>query len=146
MLPGFLSQMLLLMNSGLVLQDAFCRVAEGYEGLPEQRRNYFTEAICEMHRRSLQNGENVIRQFQQFGRGCGVKEVARVSSIMAENLNRGTDLWQQLAEESSQLWQERRRMAMEQIRLSESKMSFPLGILMISLLLVTAAPALMQLS
>lgn len=144
-LPGFLNQLLLLMNSGMVLQDAFCRIAEGYSQLPEKRKNYFTEEICRIHQSGMRNGENVIHLFYRFGQSSGVKELARVSSIMVENLRKGTDLWERLAEEGEQLWQERKRAAMEAIRVGESKMSFPLGLLMMSLLLVTAAPAMMQL-
>jgi len=33
---------------------------------------------------------------------------------------------------------------MEKIRVAETKMSFPLGLLLIALLLITAAPAMMQ--
>ena len=61
-----------------------------------------------------------------------------------ENQNRGTDLWDKLAEQSEMLWEERKRAAMRKIRLSESKMSFPLGILLIALIVITAAPAMLQ--
>ena len=144
-LPGFLSQILLLMNGGMMLRDAFCRTAEGYASLPDIQKNYFTEEICRIKETADKTGENPIRLFSAFGRSSGVKELARISSIMAENQNRGTDLWERLAEESDQLWQERKRAVMERMRIGESKMSFPLGILMLSLLLVTAAPAMMQL-
>ena len=144
-LPGFLSRILLLMNSGMTLQDAFFRAAEGYSTLPQKQKNYFMEEVCRLKLKSEKNGENPIRLFSSFGRSCGVKEVARISSIMLENQNRGTDLWERLAEEGEVLWQERKRACLERMRVGESKMSFPLGILMMALLLVTAAPAMLQL-
>lgn len=54
------------------------------------------------------------------------------------------DLWDKLADEGEQLWRERKRTALEKIRLSESKMSFPLALLLIALILITAAPAMLQ--
>ena len=39
---------------------------------------------------------------------------------------------------------QRKRAAMERIKLSESKMSFPLGLLLTALILITAAPAMLQ--
>ena len=144
-LPGFLSQILLLMNSGLMLQDAFLRIADSYRCLPDRQKDCFTEEVCRIGLKAQMTGENPIRLFASFGRSSGVKELARISSIMLENQNRGTDLWDRLAEESELLWQERKRAVMERMRVNESKMSFPLGILMLSLLLVTAAPAMMQL-
>ena len=53
-------------------------------------------------------------------------------------------MWDKLADEGENLWAERKRIAMEKIRLSESKMSFPLGLLLIALILITAAPAMLQ--
>lgn len=144
-LPGFVSQILLLMNSGMMLQDAFMRIGEGYSRLPEREKNFFTEEIVKIKSVAEKNGENPIRLFCSFGRSSGIKELARISSIMLENQNRGTDLWERLADESDQLWQERKRAALEKMRTGESKMSFPLGILMLALLLVTAAPAMLQL-
>ena len=144
-LPGFLSQILLLMNGGMMLQDAFLKIAEGYGNLPDRQKNYFTEEICRIKSKTEKSGENPIRLFCSFGRSSGVKELARISTIMLENQNRGTDLWEHLADESDLLWQERKRAAIEKMRVGESKMSFPLGILMMSLLLITAAPAMMQL-
>ena len=82
--------------------------------------------------------------FYQFGRRSQVKELIRVSGIMMENMDKGNDLWDKLAEEGELLWQERKRLALEKMRVSESKMSFPLGLLLISLVLVTAGPALLQ--
>ena len=56
----------------------------------------------------------------------------------------GADIWDKLARESEELWAERKRAAMERIKLSESKMSFPLGLLLTALILITAAPAMLQ--
>ena len=36
-LPGFINQLLLLMNSGAVLTEAFCKIAEGYGVLDERK-------------------------------------------------------------------------------------------------------------
>ena len=145
MLPGFLSQLLLLMNSGMVMESAFRSIADSYERMPEHRQNSFTREICRIQTEGSRTGENPIKLFYVYGRSSGIRELSRTAGIMAENLNRGNDIWERLAEESSALWQERKRIAMEQIRIGESKMSFPLGILMAALLLVTAAPAMMQL-
>lgn len=146
MLPGFLSQLLLLMDSGMIMKTAFDTVADGYSRLQPARQNSFTREICRIHMTAARTGENPILLLYAFSRNCGIRELSRTAGLLAENMDKGTDLWDRLEEESRMLWQEKKQMAMEQIRLSESKMSFPLGILMIALLLVTAAPAMMQLS
>lgn len=143
-LPGFINQLLLLMNSGVILQDAFCRIADGYGQLPEARQNYFTREIYNIYQSAAETGESVIPGFYRFGRFSGVKELTRVSNILMENRDKGTDLWEKLAEQSEALWAERKRLALERIRLAESKMSFPLGLLLLALIIITAAPAMMQ--
>lgn len=144
-LPGFLNRLLLLLNSGLALVDAFCRIAEGYEDLAENQQNSFTRAVCRIVQVSKTNGVNVIVQFHQFARLSGVKELTRISSMLVEHMDKGTDLWEKLEREGEQLWQARKRLVLEKMRLAESKMSFPLGLLLIALLIVTAGPALMEL-
>ena len=144
-LPGFLSQLLLLMNSGLVLSDAFLRIADGYGSVPETQQTLFMKEICRICQRAARTGESPVRLFCQFSQNSGVRELARVAGILEASLETGADLWEKLAEQSAQLWENRKRLALEKIRVGESKMSFPLGILMIALLLVTAAPAMLQL-
>lgn len=143
-LPGFINQLLLFMHSGAILTDAFCKIAVSYGKLDAKRQNYFTEQIYNIYVASQHNGENVIASFCKFARTSNVKELARVAAIMSENLNRGSDLWEKLAEQSENLWEERKRTALSKIRLSESKMSFPLGILLMALIMITAAPAMLQ--
>lgn len=144
-LPGFINRLLLLMNSGAVLNEAFCKIAIEYQNTDDDRKNFFTEEICRIYEESQRNGESVIKGFYRFGRESNVRELSRVANILAENQNRGTDLWDKLAEQGELLWEERKRTAMKEIRMAESKMSFPLGILLIALIIITAAPAMLQL-
>lgn len=142
-LPGFLSELLLLLNSGMVLQDAFHRIGEGYGVLSAAQQNYFTREIVRIYQVSLTTGENVVMLFYGFSRSVGLKEMNRIAGIMAENLDKGTDLWDKLEAEGEQLWQERKRLVLEKIRVGESKMSFPMGLLLMALVIITAMPALM---
>ena len=143
-LPGFINQLLLLMNSGVTAQEAFVKIGKSYSRLPEERQNYFTREITEINRTSRRAGESVVAGFYRFSRFSGVKELTRAANILMENRDRGTDLWEKLAEQGEALWAERKRMALERIRLAESKMSFPLGIMLLALIIITAAPAMMQ--
>ncbi len=144
MLPGFVSQLLLLLNSGMVLQTAFQRIAEGYDAFPETEKNIFMKDVCRIQKQSEQTGENAVRIFYQYSQNSCSPELIRVAGIMAASLDTGADLWDKLAEQGDALWESRKRLTLEKIRVGESKMSFPLGILMTALLLVTASPALLQ--
>lgn len=143
-LPEFLSQLLLLLNSGMTLLTAFQRIAERYDSFPGEQKNDFMKEICRIYKESRQTGENAVALFCQFSRSSGSRELARAAGIMAASLDTGADLWTELELQGKQLWESRKRLILEKIRIGESKMSFPLGLLMIALLLVTAAPAMLQ--
>lgn len=143
-LPGFLNQLLLLQGSGMVLSAALQRIADGYERLPMQEQNYFTREFVKIRQTSIRTGQSLLTEFRTFGRFSNVKELNRITGILLENQEKGTELWEKLEEQSDLLWNMRKQTVLEQIRTAESKMSFPLGILLLALIVMTAAPAMMQ--
>ena len=145
-LPGFINQLLLLLDSGLILSDAFKNIAHEYGRLPENERNFFTEKIAEIARDSEKTGTGVINGFYYFACGANVKELTKTANYLYENKSRGTELWDSLSELAEDLWEERKRLCIERIKKSELRMSFPLAIMLISLILMTSAPALMQIT
>ncbi len=145
-LPSFINQLLLLMNSGTMLDDAFFKIAKSYGNVPVEKQNYFMREVYKISESSERTGENVIAKFYSFARLSNVKELTRVANILLENQNKGVDLWDKVAKEGEYLWAERKRLATEKIHLAETKMALPLGVLLISLIIIAAAPAMMTLS
>lgn len=141
--PTFINQLLLLLSSGMVLQEALEAIAARY-GEEPYRKNYFTSSVYDIYRDTKENGDSFLNGFCSFGRGSQVKELSRLAGILRDSRDRGTELWDKLAGESEAMWAERRRRASEKIRLAESKMSFPLGLMMAALIIITAAPAMLQ--
>ena len=145
-LPGFINQMLLLMDSGLILSDAFRNIAAEYRKLPEKEMNHFTRNVVRIAEEADRSGTGVINGFYSFACASGVKELTKTANFLYENKNRGTELWDSLSELGEDLWEERKRLCMERIKKSELKMSFPLALMLISLILMTSAPALLQIT
>lgn len=145
-LPGFINQLLLLMDSGLILSDAFRNIAEEYKRLPERDRNYFTDSIIAIAKEAERTGMGPINGFYRFAMGLNIRELTKTANYLYENKNRGTELWDSLSELAADLWEERKRLCLVKIRRSELKMSFPLAVMLISLILMTSAPALMQIT
>ncbi len=143
-LPTFLNQLLLLLSSGVILEEALVRIAVGYSNLDEKRKNTFTVEYVKAFENCKKTGTSMTSGLEMLGSRSKVKEFSKVTRIIAESRISGVDVWEKLAEESQQLWAERKRMAMEKIKLSESRMSFPLGLLLTALVLITAAPAMLQ--
>lgn len=143
-LPSFVNKLLLMMDSGLTLQDSFKRIACSYKELDSDEKNSFTLEIESIEENSSKTGENVIINFNKYGRLSGVKELARITNFLQDNQERGVDMWEKLEEMSESLWNERKRVVMEKIKLADTKISFPLGIMLMSMILLMTAPALMQ--
>ena len=104
-IPGFISQLLLLMDSGLVLNDAVRRIASEYSSFPQGERNYFTEKVAGIYEDCERTGENVISGFHAFAFKEKVKELTKTANYLYENKNRGTDMFLSLSELSESLWE-----------------------------------------
>ena len=145
-LPGFINQILLLLDSGLILDDAFRNIAMEYGRFPDREKNYFTEKIRAIVQEADKSGTGPVNGFYRFAMSTNVRELTKTANYLYENKSRGTDLWESLADLSEDLWEERKRLCLVRIKRSELKMSFPLAIMLISLIIMTSAPALMQIT
>ena len=65
-------------------------------------------------------------------------------NIITDNQFKGVDLSDKLESERDLLWEQRKKLAEERGRAAETKMAFPLAILLLVLILITAAPAMLQ--
>lgn len=142
--PTFINQLLLLLSSGMVLQEALETIASKYGEDGFKGKNYFTSSVYAIYKETEENGGNFLNSLCEFGRTSRVKEFSRLTGILQDSRDRGTELWDKLAGEGEAIWAERRRRASEKIKLTESKMSFPLGLMMTALIIITAAPAMLQ--
>ncbi|MDI9494554.1 MAG: bacterial type II secretion system protein F domain protein, partial [Bacillota bacterium] len=62
-----------------------------------------------------------------------------------DNINKGSSLAEKLEAEGTLLWMDRKKRAEERARLAETKLSFPLMLLLLSLMIITTAPILLSL-
>ncbi len=142
-LPGFNNQLLLLLNSGLIFHDAFLRIAQGYEKRKEEK-TYFTETIVEIKKKADLAGNSLVTVLDDYGRKLSIKEFTRIINIIADNQYKGVNLSEKLEAESEILWTERKKIAEEKGRIAETKLTFPLALLLLVLIMITAAPAIME--
>ncbi|MBQ3184719.1 MAG: hypothetical protein IJB54_01905, partial [Firmicutes bacterium] len=68
-----------------------------------------------------------------------------VSNIIEDNVNKGTELTGKLRSESDMLWMDRKKKCEEMGRLAETKLTLPLMLFLIVLIVITVAPALLEL-
>ena len=141
-LPAFNDQLLLLLGSGLIFREAFRRIADGYR--QKAGNSYFQSVIIGIEDETEQGVSDIVNVITRRAEEIGVSEFSRLAGVIQDNQLMGTDISDKLRNEGEILWDLRKRNAEERGRLAETKLTLPLAILLMVLVLVTAAPAMIQ--
>lgn len=94
--------------------------------------------------RSRETNSPFHKELAAFARRSGVRELMRVSNVINDNIDKGTELTGKLRREGDALWFARKKQSEEKGRLAETKMTLPLVMLLCVLVLITIAPAMMD--
>jgi pilus assembly protein TadC len=143
-LPRFCNQLYLMMNAGLILSDAFDTITGSYLERKEQGLSNFERDLASLRDETYGHRISTAHVINEYAMKHDVKELIRISAILRENEKRGSDVIESLARESRYLWDERKIVARESGKAIDTKMSYPLGLLLIVLIVITIAPALLN--
>ena len=144
-LPEFVNRLVLLLNAGLVLSSAFEKAVEESMKFEENRNDYF---YCSMQRictSMAETNSSLAGELHRFTMEAGVNEMMRISNIINDNLTKGVELTQKLERESDALWFSRKQNCEERGRLAETKLTLPLTLFLMVLIIITVSPALLKL-
>lgn len=132
-LPQVLSKLTLLVNSGMVLRDAWARTA-----ITGERALY-----REMQEASLRiaNGEMEIEAYRRFAENCHVKEVRKFAGLVIQNLETGNEeLAGYLKDMSAEMWELKKNEVKRKGEKANSKPLFPVLLIFIGILLMILVP------
>ncbi|MFD2114475.1 hypothetical protein ACFSTH_15680 [Paenibacillus yanchengensis] len=140
-LPGLVSRLVLLIGAGETVQRAFIKIGLQFqtqqleEPLPQQ---WQLAAIA------LQHGQSFEQVLEKFNKQCAVQEIATFSTILLLNYKRGGDqLVVALKEQTISLWETRKNIVKTKGEEASSKLVFPLVLLLFTMIVLIAAPAVM---
>lgn len=143
-LPRFCNQLFLMMNAGLILSDAFDNIAGSYSTYGGEGMSSFERDLAGLREATFSHRISTAQVLSEYAVRHDVKELIRIAAILTENEKRGSDVVESLARESRYLWDERKIVAKECGKAIDTKMSYPLGLLLILLITITMAPALLN--
>ncbi len=143
-LPRFTNQLLLMMNSGVILSDAFHKICYGYSMMQVEHQGELERNIIAMTESAELTNRSIPLLFSELAKKYSVKELMRISTVLRENEKRGSNIQEKLERESAFLWDVRKVIAREQGKLIDTKMTYPLGLLLVLLIVITMAPAMMS--
>jgi hypothetical protein len=103
--------------------------------------SYFYEELCRMENRIQSSHVSLISEFSELAVKSGRREVMRFSAILADNIDKGNALGEKLTQESGALWDMRKKNAEKKGRIAETKLTFPMVLQLIAIILITIAPA-----
>lgn len=144
-LPGFINRLVLLLNAGLVINSAFERAVEESIAVKKDNGDYFYTSLKAIYTSMKTANGSMGQELKSFARRSKVQELMRVSNIINDNVNKGTELTGKLQSESELLWIGRKKRCEEIGRLAETKLTFPLILFLLVLIVITIAPALLEL-
>jgi hypothetical protein len=133
-----------------VFSTAFSKIIGDYESFyynvkaGQTEKKFLYEEMLEIQKRVDQSNASLIRELKEFSQRCGVREMVRLTAVISDNWNKGSTLVEKLEAESNLLWIGRKKRAEEKGKLAETKLTFPLMILLLVLIMVTIAPAMLE--
>lgn len=133
--PPVLSQLILLVSSGMVMRDAWKKVAESGQGL------LYTEmqkTLTEMN-----NGVMEIQAYQNFAFRCNVREIRKFSTAVVQNIQKGSkELVGYLRDMSDEMWNAKKAIVKRKGDAAASKLLMPTVLIFIGILFMILAPML----
>lgn len=132
-LPQVLSKLTLLVNSGMVLRDAWKKAAfTGKRALYQEMQNTTLE---------IENGVMEIEAYKNFADRCSVKEVRKFASLIIQNLQKGNEeLAYFLSEMSDEMWEMKKNEVKQKGEKANSKLLFPVFMIFIGILMIVLVP------
>ncbi len=143
--PPFIDKFVLLLNSGLTVMSAMEKMANDCEQQAAyDNHNLLAAEVSEIGRRVKNFNSSIVKEWREFAGRTSINEIMRFSTIIEENLNKGSALADKLESESNLLREKEKKAVQERIRMIDSKLTMPMILMLFSLVLVTVAPAMMQ--
>lgn len=136
-LPQMLSKMTLLVNSGMVVRDAWKKIAESDDRFLNQEMKLTVD--------EMNNGVAELDAYRNFADRCAIKEIRRFSSTMIQNMQKGNaEIAYFLKEMSDEMWEEKKHLVKRKGEAANSKLLIPTAMIFIGILIIIMVPTFMS--
>lgn len=136
-MPQMLSKMTLLVNSGMVVRDAWKKAAYGGD---RELYKEMQQTVMEM-----QNGVAEIDAYKNFAERCTIKQIRRFASTMIQNMKKGNaEISYFLKEMSDEMWEEKKHLVKRKGEAANSKLMFPMAMIFVGILIMIIVPIFMN--
>lgn len=134
-LPEIVSTMALLVNAGMMLREAWRRIAYSKEGTTYE---LMQDACAKM-----ENGYSEFTAITEFGRLCNSAEIRKFTSALTQSMERGSgELTSFLLRYSSEMWGLKKQVMLQKGEKAASMLLGPTAIIFVGIILVVLGGAL----
>ena len=147
--PELVSKMTLLLGAGMTLMRAWERIVKDYKSKREKNmiaiRYSYEEMILTY--REIENGTSLKTALDHFGKRIGIPRYIKFSTLLIQNLKRGsTGLIERLEIEAVDAFEERKAIARQMGEKASTKLLFPMILMLIIVLVFLIVPAMFSLN
>lgn len=131
--PNAVSTIALLVNSGMILREAWKEVSKSNE----------TELYVEMRKVNdeIDNGVSEVDALYNFANRCATPEIKKFTSFIVQGLEKGSkDLAHALKNQMDELWEIKRQNVLRQGELASNKLMIPLLVMFLGVLIMVIGP------
>lgn len=133
-LPEIVSTMALLINSGMVLREAWEKIAYGKEGTVY---TLMQNACIDM-----QNGSSEIDAIHKFGVMSDTPEIKKFTGALIQGMEKGSkDLSDFLTKQSSEMWALKKQIMLQKGEAAASKLLAPIALIFIGIMIIVISAA-----
>lgn len=138
--PDIINKFTLLVSAGMSVSNAWCKVADDYKKEEGDMKYAYEE--MKITARELSVGISEITAYERFGRRVKILPYLRFSSLLAQNVKKGSkDLLEQLELESLEAFEERKELAKRLGEEAGTKLLVPMILMLIIVLCIILIPA-----
>lgn len=146
--PEIVAKLSLLVGAGMTVRMAWEKIVVDYRARQKSgsKKRYAYEFMSE-GLNMLKSGKPQIYVYEEFGMKCGIKEYMKFSSLIVQNIKKGTkELALLLTLEAKDAFEERKNMAKKYGEEAGTKLLLPMIIMLIVVMAIIMVPALMSFS
>lgn len=147
--PGIVGKFSLLLGAGMNISLAWEKIALAYQKEREsgktEKRYAYEEMLTALH--EIRDGTGELRAYENFGNRCQLAIYRRLSSMIVQNVRKGSQGMQKLLEQEEwEAYEQRKAHARQLGEEAGTKLLLPMGIMLVIVLAILVIPAGMSLN
>ncbi len=136
-LPSAILQLTLMLNAGLTVESAFEEIVERNA----DSGSVLSKCFIWLKIRASESNSSFVREMYDFSKNFGDRDFSRFATLCIENMYHGSELSMKLEAERNRMWGSKLNRARASAKEAETKLCFPLILLLLALVIICTMPA-----